>query len=137
GVPLLVRLRVLFGGPFSQFGWFFLGFGMIFFWLFVCWADLTSWQRFRGPLATAEGVVIASSDTHASEGGSKHSRGTPIYKNEFKFVVDDREYRGASYAVGTQLRPSRSVTVEYVPGKPEVARVRGMRTNVFGPAVLM
>jgi len=30
-VPLLVRLRLLFGGMVSQLGWFFLGFGTIFF----------------------------------------------------------------------------------------------------------
>jgi hypothetical protein len=28
-VPLLVRLRVLFGGALDTFGWFFLGFGLI------------------------------------------------------------------------------------------------------------
>src|SRR5437773_1352912 len=102
-VPLLVRLRVLFGGAASQAGWFFFGFGMIFVWAFVCRADLTSWCRFRGALQTATGQVTASSDTGASEGGSKSRRGTPIYKNEFKFTVDDKEYRNASYAVGREL----------------------------------
>ena len=92
-VPLLVRLRLLFGGMVSQLGWFFLGFGTIFFWAFVCRAELTSWYRFRGALPTAEGRVTASSDTGASEGGSKSRRGTPIYKNEFTFAVDDQEYK--------------------------------------------
>ncbi|HYV28317.1 MAG TPA: hypothetical protein VFA77_12335, partial [Candidatus Eisenbacteria bacterium] len=55
-VPLLIRLRLLFGGTSAQMGWFFLGFGMIFFWVFTRHADLTSWTRFHGKLATAEGI---------------------------------------------------------------------------------
>jgi hypothetical protein len=135
-VPLLVRVRVLFGGQLSQMGWFFLGFGMIFFWVFARHADLTSWTRFHGKLATAEGIVTDSRDTGASEGGSKGSRGTPIYEIEFKFVVDDREYQGVSYATGRQLRARQKVTVEYVPDKPQFARIRGMRADEFTPVVL-
>ena len=89
-----------------------------------------------GPLETAPGRVTDSSDTGASVGGSKHHRGTPIYKNEFSFVLADREYQGASYATGLKLRPRNSVTVEYVPGKPGFSRIQGMRTDIFGPAVL-
>jgi hypothetical protein len=135
-VSLLVRLQVLFGGSINQFGWCFFGFGMVFFWLFVGRADLTSWYRFRGPLATVQGQVTGSSDTGASEGGSKSHRGSPVYKNEFAFVVDDKEYHGASYATGRRLQAGHTATVEYVPGKPGVARIQGMRTNVFGPVVL-
>jgi hypothetical protein len=120
----------------NQFGWFFFGFGMIFFWLFVCRADLTSWYRFGGRLETAPGRVAGSSDTGATAGGSKHHRGTPIYKNKFSFLVDDREYHGASYATGYKLPAGSAVTVEYAPGQPRLARIQGMRTNVFGPGVL-
>jgi len=135
-VPLLVRQRVLFGGMTSQMGWVFFGFGMIFFWAFVWRADLTSWYRFRGVVPVADGQVIRSSDTGASEGGSKNRRGTPIYKNEFLFLVDDREYRNASYAVGTRLAVGRRVRVQYLANDPSLARIQGMRANVFGPAVL-
>jgi len=136
-VPAPVRWRILLGGRLHQFGWLFFGFGMIFFWGFVCHADLTSWYRFRAPLAIAQGTVTGSKDTGASEGGSKYHRGTPIYRNDFEFMVDDYEYRNASYAVGTELRKNHLVEVEYVAGKPQFARIRGMRTNVFGPVVLL
>lgn len=135
-VPLLVRLRVLLGGTASQIGWVLFGFGMIFFWAFVWRADLTSWYRFRGVVPVTEGRVTRSSDTRASEGGSKGRRGTPIYKNEFTFAVDDKEYRNASYAVGIRLPVGRMVSVQYLASDPSVARIRGMRANVFGPAVL-
>ncbi len=135
-VPLLVRVRILFGGQASQIGWLLLGFGLVFFWAFVCRADLTSWYRFRRALAVAEGQVTRSGYTGATEGGSKHRRGTPIYKNEFRFVVDDKEYTNASYAVGARLPVGRKLTVQYLTNDPTIARIQGMRTNVFGPGVL-
>jgi Protein of unknown function (DUF3592) len=134
-VPFLTRLHVLFGGAFNQFGWLFFGFGMVFFWLFACRADFTSWYRFRGPIASVQGRVTDSSKTGASEGGSKGHGGTPIYRNDYSFVVNDQEYHGASYALGRELSVGRPVTVQYLPGKPQCSRVQGMRTNVFGPAV--
>jgi hypothetical protein len=84
----------------------------------------------------AEGQVTRTSDTGASEGGSKTRRGTPIYKNEFTFAVDDKEYRNASYAVGIRLPVGRRVSVQYLASDPSFARIRGMRANVFGPAIL-
>ena len=80
--------------------------------------------------------MSSSSKTGAAEGGGKHRRGTPIYKNEFSFAVDGKEHHGFSYATGLGLSPGSAVTVEFVPGKPDVARIQGMRTNIFGPGVL-
>jgi hypothetical protein len=132
-VPLVVRLAVLFGGPANLFGWFFFGFGMVFVWLFACRSDVTSWYRFKGPLETVQGQVISSTRTDASQGRRRSGR---IYRYTFSYLVDDREYQGASYAVGQQLQAGSSVTVEFPIGKPTVARIRSMRTNVFGPGVL-
>jgi hypothetical protein len=134
-IPVSVRLQALFAGPSNQLGWFFFGFGMVFFWLFVCRADLTSWYRFRDPLQTVQGRVTGSSKTGATEGG-RRSRGTPIYKNEFAYFVDGNQYRGISYATGVGPRAGTAITVEFAPGRPNIARIRGMRTNVFPGMVL-
>ncbi len=132
-VPLLVRLKVLLGGFFSQFGCFFFGFGMIFVWAFTMNADLTSWRRFRGPLETAEGTVIRSEKTSFSVGGSEHSKGTPIYATHYSFVGPGGiEYSGVSYAKGNKLPTGRKVTVEYPQSKPDTSRIRGMRTSPMG-----
>jgi hypothetical protein len=47
-VPLSVRVVILFGGFMNQFGWLFVGFGLIFVWVFTLRADVTSWFYFRG-----------------------------------------------------------------------------------------
>ncbi|MHC4335254.1 MAG: hypothetical protein ACYSUP_15040, partial [Planctomycetota bacterium] len=56
-VPLSVRIVILFGGFMNQFGWLFVGFGLIFVWIFTLRADVTSWYYFRGQLAETTATV--------------------------------------------------------------------------------
>ena len=136
-VPLTVRLQVLFGGFLNQFGWLFFGFGMVFVWLFLPHADLTSFYRFRGQLDQAQGTITASKNTHFSEGGSGDSSGTPIYEHDYTFTVAGTAYRGASYTTGDTLRPGARVTIEYPHGSPAVSRIHGMRRSPVGATVLL
>jgi len=136
-VPLTVRLQVLFGGFFNQFGWLFFGFGMIFVWLFLPQADLTSFYRFHGKLDQTQGTITANQKTHFSEGGSKHSNGTPIYRHDYTFTVAGTTYSNASYATGYTYAPGTRVSIEYPQGNPAVSRVNGMHRTPFGPSVLM
>ncbi len=136
-VPGTVRLRVLFGGVFSQLGWFFFGFGMLFVWLFLPNADLTSFYLFRSPLVQANGTITASQKTHFSEGGSKHHSGTPIYRHEYTFTIDGTRYDGVSYSTASSLQPGAHVPIEYPQGKPSVSRIHGMRRAPVHPFVLL
>jgi hypothetical protein len=120
-------LRVLFGGIFAQFGWFFFGFGMLFVWLFLPHADLTSFYLFRGPLDHTQGTITASQNTHFSEGGSKHHSGTPIYRHDYTFTVAGNLYDGVSYSTASSLRPGAHVPIEYPRGNPSISRIHGMR----------
>ncbi len=135
-VPLLVRLRLLFGGFVNQFGWLFFGFGMIFVWVFGFNTDPTAWLDFRGDLEEIQGVIVRCEDTGASEGGSKHSKGTPIFAHRYKFEAAGQTYEGVSYSVGNQSEAGKKVTVEFPPGRPARSRIKGMRTAMF-PAFLL
>ena len=77
-VPLPLRVQLLLGGFFGQFGWFFFGFGLIFFWAFAMQADLSSWLRFSGSLGSTEGKITACFKTSYSVGGSRGHGGTPV-----------------------------------------------------------
>jgi len=132
-VPLLVRLRVLFGGAVNQVGWLFFGFSLIFVWAFTLNADLTSWYRFRGRLENAQGKVLYSEKTGFSVGGSKRRKGTPVYANHYSFAGPDGvEYKGVSYRPRRQLKEGQKVTVEYPQGKPQISRIKGMRRKPLG-----
>lgn len=134
-VPSTVRLRVLFGGMLNQMGWFFFGFGMIFVWIFLLHADLTSFYLFRGDLETVPGTLTTSQRTSFSEGGSKGRRGTPIYQHQYTYTADGIRYDGVSYSTGYNLQAGARVTIEYPRGKPGLSRIHGMRRAAFGPVV--
>ncbi len=137
-VPLLVRVKVLVGGFSTQFGCFFVGFGLIFVWVFTLNSDLTSWYRFRGPLETADGTVLHSKKTSFSVGGSDDSDGTPVYSIRYSFTgPGTEEYQNVSYVPGRELEEGRKVVVEYPKGDPETSRIRGMRSSPMGLFGLM
>ena len=131
-VPFSVRYQLMFGGFFNQFGWFFLGFGLVFFWIFTLNAEFSSLYYFRGELETAPGTVLVTEPTSFSEGGSKHSRGRRIYAMHYSFSpLGEGEYGGTSYATGERFRKGDSVTVEYPKGNPSVSRIQGMRRAIL------
>jgi len=137
-IPLSLKTYLLFGGFLNQFGWFFFGFGMIFFWIFALNSDITSWFYFRNNIEVTRGAVLFSEDTGASVGGSRsrtgrYSRGTPIVAIHYSFKVNNRSYNGVSYATGEYLAPKTSVTIEYKKDNPNISRIKGMRTKIFGP----
>ncbi len=130
GVPLSLRLRLLIGGFSNQFGWFFLGFGLVFARIFLPLCDFDS-LRFLGELELAPGTVLACEATGASEGGSDTSDGDPVFRCTYSFTgPEGEERRGASFGSRTRTEGA-AVTVEYPRGTPDVSRIRGMRSGVF------
>ncbi len=120
-VPTTLRLLVLFGGPTSQIGWFFLGFGLIFVWVFGALMDFSPLLFPKGRWQTAEGVLVASRPT------SWRVNGVPVYAHDYRFPTPDgREWVHTSRRPGDQLAPGTRVTVEYREGDPSVSRIRGM-----------
>jgi len=135
-LPFLLKAASLLGGI-NQFGWFFLGFGLIFVWLFVVHVDFKSTIYFRGELETVQGEITYSEKSGLSEGGSKHRPGIPIYANHYTFSANDgKKYDGVSYAVGTAFPGSMAVQVEYPKMNPSMSRIRNMRTAPCPPLVL-
>ncbi len=129
-VPLMVRLRLLFGGFLNQFGWIFFGFGMIFVWVFGSSTDPKVWLDFRGDLRESQGVIIRCEETNASENDS------PIFAYYYEFETDGQKHEGMSYSVGGQRALGEKVTVQFPRGRPARSRVKGMRTAMFPAFVL-
>jgi len=129
-IPLSTRMGVLFGGFKSQFGWAFFGFGLIFFWAFAMHADLSEIYFDENTVST-EGVAVRWQNTDASEGG------VPVFQNYFRFTAKDgNEYEGISYATGIQVVNGEPLEIEYPQDKPQYARIKGMRRQMFSPFVL-
>ncbi len=125
-VPLLIRMEVLFGGVMNQMGWFFLGFGLIFVWVFGGNADFNSLLHFQGKSETRKGIIIESKKTNFSENDKK------VYANYYSFQTQNGiEYKGVSYSRNKRLSKNDIVNIEYPNGKPNISRIKGMRTAPF------
>jgi hypothetical protein len=128
-IPNTTKWNILFGGFLNQFGWSFFGFGLIFFWVFAMNADL-SFLHFTGRIVTVEGIVTMSVNTGASEND------VPVFENHATFTAESEEREVVSYSTGQAPGNGETVTIEYPAGKPQYARIKGMRRQIFGPVVL-
>lgn len=140
-IPWSTRLTALFGSGFQPFGWLFFGFGMVFVFVFLGSADVSSFFKFRGTLDKAEGVIVSSEQSGYSEGGSRRRsgtrrKGTPIYRHDYTYQINDVLKQGVSYSKGGALTVGQKVQVEFPQGQPATSRIQGMRTAPFGPGVL-
>lgn len=127
-LPLPVLLRVLFGGMVSQMGWVFLGFGLIFVWIFVLNVDFSGPLRLLTRQVEGPGQVSAVEPTGFSEGGDDDTPGTPVYRITYQFRgPGGRVYDGASFSTGTDLQSGDTVRVEYAASRPESSRILGLR----------
>jgi len=130
-VPLCAWITVLFGGVLQQIGWFFLGFGMIFFYVFGLEADLSGLWMGLMDTRQATGVVTSVEDTNASENDS------PVYAVNYRYVAaDGKKVESTAYSTGYYPDEGQRVTVDYLRSNPEVSRVEGMRRTVFGPGAV-
>src|SRR6266404_9310820 len=136
-VPWSTQLVVLFGGTLSWLGWVFFGFGMIFVWIFADKGDYSSAFVMRGKLDAAAAEITAVENTHFTEGGGKHSKGTPVYAYHYRFQNAGRDFEGTSFHKGLTGRNDDAMTVEFPPERPDRSRIRGMRRAMFGPSVGM
>jgi hypothetical protein len=80
---------------------------------------------------TARGIVTSVSDTNATEND------VPVYEYGFAFASRREEkVAGRSYSTGKQWSVEDTVTIEYVPEDPAIARIQGARLSEFMPWVL-
>ncbi len=135
-VSTTVVIQLLFGGVIGLMGWIFFGFGMIFFWIFAMNTDPLAWWDFSGPLETATGTVTAVAETSYSEGGSEHSKGTPVRACHYQFRYQGNVVDGVSYRTGTTADVGDKMIVEFPPGQPHRSRIRGYRTALCSSWVL-
>ena len=80
-----------------------------------------------GRTAVAEGTVSGSSSTMWTSNDRR------VYEIDYAFTAEDgKEYRGFSFRTGASYSPGEQVEVEYLPDRPTVNRIQGLRVNVVG-----
>lgn len=135
-LTLPIQLQVLFGSFLSQFGWFFVWFGLIFSWIFASDMIINSF-RFQGEFKSAHGAVQSSVQV-GSSGSRRSGNWKPILGHDVMFEVEGQSFSARGYTTGTEVAPGTPVTVFYKASQPSIARIEGMRTGAFdGPASLI
>lgn len=133
----MIKLGIAMGGVLALVGWLLLGFGMIFVWTFGAQSEAFALLEFRGPVRPAQGKVLGSLQTSMSEGGSKHTPGTPIYEVSFEYTLSSGMTRqDKCYTLGSQHNLGQEVEVEFVEGPPPRARIKGTRLAPFESWIL-
>jgi hypothetical protein len=112
--------------PLVLAGGFTLLLSQIFGWVFIPMSDLAGLTAFRGELVRAEGRVVAVEPTSSSVNDRR------VMEVRFTHAVDGATHPGSSYSTSPgPLRPDDTVALEYPAGRPELARVAGMRGAPF------
>ena len=130
-VPLALKLKVLFGGVITQMGWFFMGFGSIFVFIFVGNADFSDWYLSeKNPKAIGKITEIKPTNTTVND--------RYVYACHYEFTASDgKKVQGVSYTSGRLPNQGDEVEIQYQEGKPEYSRVKGMSKGMFPPIVLL
>jgi hypothetical protein len=130
-IDWFTQLTILFGGFMQQFGWFFFGFGMIFFWIFGwnshAMVSLGTW----GKWIPTEGTIFMVEPTSARENE------VVVYKITLQYQVQGQTFLSDVYKTGGGYSEGQSVKVEYNKRLPNVARMEGTRRGLFSSWALM
>lgn len=149
GLPLYLLLLA------SQFGWLFLGIGMLAFWFNCAFGADVKALLFLAPPPTASGTVtgfeatplIEGTGTSYIAGNLRHATSTqPIFAVHYAYPLPGggtgrgTSYQGASLEGGPMVETPTvvapvavglKVPVQYVRAFPSVSRIQGMRSNVY------
>lgn len=129
-VPRALRWRLLLNGG-VLFGSVFFGGGMIFTVALAPKTGLWSTLQLYAGHQEAPGRVDKVRKTGLSENQ------TTVYRYDYSFNLPEGVRLGTSYSPGKRFDPGPpAVTIEYLPGNPDVSRIQGTRTGLCPPFVL-
>jgi hypothetical protein len=124
-VSLPLQASLFFKAPLALFGAIFFLFGSIFPVVFGANSDLTSLIHFRDSDPTVPGILVDERSSGAS------SNRKEIFEYRYRYTVGATAYEGRSYSGDSTAEAGQPVLVQYVPGKPGLSRIQGMRAKTF------
>lgn len=133
-VPGRLRLALWLGGQ-RQLACLVVALAAPFAWLVTPHADWRSALFVGRPVVTAEATVLSSEPTGIRDGGKQG--GAAVHRVRFRVAASGgRSPEGVSW--GTQEhRAGDSAVVEFPEGRPELARIVGMRGAPLDPLALL
>ncbi|MDA0840405.1 MAG: hypothetical protein O3B01_00040 [Planctomycetota bacterium] len=113
-----------------------LGLGMALVWLFVLKTSPIEDSALDKAASKVQGRILPPvKDMGWSVGGRVKEGGTQIYRYRFSYEVGNRQYETISYTTGQQHEEGK-VEIEYLPTKPQTARIVGTRRGMMDRRVV-
>ncbi|MEO1434195.1 MAG: DUF3592 domain-containing protein [Bacteroidota bacterium] len=124
-IDFFTQLTTLTSGMFTQIGWLFFGFGMVFVLAFgmrpstiVKTIAAGKWEKTMGTVTRGEGTSGSVNEV-------------TVYRFYYEYELQGRTYTGKCYTTGSLYRDGQRVPVLYKPRKPEISKIEGSRLGQF------
>jgi hypothetical protein len=128
-IPANIRKKALKRVPavLIIFGLFFGLFGSIFLFIFFPWRIADELRLNIHAKTASDATVTVRAETNMRENEVR------VYRYEFSYTTDEGAIRpGHCFLRGGAIAEKARVMVEYLPGNPDVARIKGCRLSPFG-----
>ncbi|MEL6847708.1 MAG: DUF3592 domain-containing protein, partial [Bacteroidota bacterium] len=123
-LSLLSRLIILTRGTVQQMGWFFLCFGMIFFWVFFMnsearyWFEWTSWEAQQGEI-----TAISATSSYVNE--------QRVMEYTYRYTWDGEVSLGSGFGPAGMYQTGANCPIEVNPSDGLESRLVGARRATF------
>ena len=124
-LSLYSQAVLLCSGIYSTIGWLFLGFGMIFFWIFTYNSSAMLWFSPSVDWENSQGIIKKIKNTNASENDEN------IYSVTYTYFVDGQEYTGKGYIIDDDFIEGDEVDVQFAPNNVVRSRLKNGRQKMF------
>jgi len=124
-LSLYSQAILLCSGIYSTIGWFFLGFGMIFFWAFAFNSAAMLWFSPTPDWENSQGTVLRVDNTNASENEEE------IYSIRYSYFANGEEYTGKGYMIDTDFMTGDEIAVQFNPENVVHSKLTNGRQKIF------
>ena len=130
-IDIFTQATIIFGGILNQIGWFFVGFGMLFFWLAFSFSGFESIFQSTSSWEEIEGTIDKISATNTTVNNQ------PVYEYNYYFRVKGQTYAGQSFTNGMQFNEQEKVSVLFNFNNPELSVIKGAKRTELSPWILL
>jgi len=129
-LPLMLKIQVFIGGVLGYIGIFFTLMGGLFLFSFATMVNFNQ-IYISNSSPTVIGEITEINQTNAS------SNKKDILAYHYRYSVSGKEYQSISYIEENVKVDSSNCIIIYNSDKPEYSVIKGMRTSIFEPWVLL
>ena len=129
-IDFFTQSILIFGGLLNQIGWFFIGFGMLFFWVAFTFSGFESifqstkgWEEIRGTIDQISATNTSVNDQR-------------VYQYDYNFRLNSQIYAGQSFTNGQQFDIGDKVSILFNFNNPEQSVIKGAKRNELSPWIL-